>query len=380
MSTGDPSRRLPRLARAAPAWLPLRVRAGIHELRTRRIERADLERFRAFSGGLARSDDREPFFMFFTSGLLPWMARAVSFVPDDVNLVLLGSCLTLDEQQWIRRHVDRPLHHVELKIDDKTALEFLLATQEHDFGWVDVDCFVLNPELFSEMARIDDDVAINCAWSFTGGDGRDVILTYLTFFNTAVFRAVQERVPVSCSTYSYEICRGGRTTPYGFCKIPTRRLTELLRQELPAGDGGRPAYISQPDFYDTLQVYQIVAQSLGYRIAKVRELNSSDRLYSEELVHVGKVSYFKKWKDHEEPRDRMVYALLSQAEYVLLSHVPDLPDQYAQRRDEIATELRRLGLPTDLGALRAAVGQALATRGAPPSALGRILGEAPSAA
>jgi hypothetical protein len=360
------------------SFIPVSLLGAYHDARSFFTELPHYTEFKRFYSRL--EDKKDPYYMYFSSGLLHWALRALDFVPPEVNLVLLGSALTPEEESWIRSHVKRPFHHLRLRTDDKTAWELLFEVNKNNFGWLDVDCFVLNPELFREMAQISPDTAINCTWSFAGPQERDILLTYFLFINADVIRAVRSQVRVSPSTYSYEVSRQGRPAPYAFCRIPTARQIELLSRRLPSGADGRPQYVSQKDFFDTLQVYQSIADVLGYRLHKVRPLNATNRLYSEELVHVGKVSYFKQWKTLTSPREQMVYALLLQADYVLLTSMSGrLPEQYSRMREEIRGELIRLGISTDVDQARNTVCGALASRGASPAVIARVIGEGQAA-
>src|SRR5829696_1905568 len=130
------------------------------------FEREHLQAFRNFHAGLANR--RNIVYMFFTSNLLHWLSRALSFVPEGVNVVLIGSDLGEDEQEWVLRKVRHPFHHIGSRVDDNAVLELVFATAEHDFAWLHIDCFVLNPALFDEMMSFGDGVAMNCIWVHPG--------------------------------------------------------------------------------------------------------------------------------------------------------------------------------------------------------------------
>jgi hypothetical protein len=308
------------------------------------IEEEHLLDFQDFYQGLP--DRRAPFFMFFTSGLLHWVAWSMRFVPPEINLVVLGSALESDELAWVRKHLGRPFHHIELEVDDKTVWEFLFATSEHHFGWLDIDCFVLDPALFQAMTRIEPDVLANCAFSFRSLGGLDILLTYFLFLNVDVIRAVEARVPVSPCTYTYERSRAARVPAYAYARTLTPGIVERLAQVLPLDPEGRPKFLTESHYFDTLQVYQLVAHSLGYRLNPVR---SPGRKTSDEVVHIGKVSYYRtRWSDPDSPEKRQAYALLLQTEYLALTRAPgSFPSRYVRLREELAEQLERLGIPAD---------------------------------
>ncbi len=280
--------------------------------------------------------------MFFTSGLLHWVRQSLRLVPPDINVVLLGSALAPEELDWARSFA-RPFHSIELDVDDKTVWEFLFATNRYNFGWLDIDCFVLNPALFYEMVRLAPDSLGNCVFSFASGRDVDVLLTYFLFLNVEAIRAVTARVPVSPCTYTYHRSRAGRKAAYAFAKVLTPEILEILARVIPLDEEGKPHFFSETRYFDTLQVYQVVAQVLGYKLHKVRSLSWAP---SEEAVHIGKASYYRKrWNDPDSPQKREAYARLLQTEYLLLTGAgEELPVRYSELRDELARELAERGL------------------------------------
>jgi hypothetical protein len=117
--------------------------------------------------------------MFFTRGLLHWVTKSRSYVPDDVNLMLLGSDLPDYEQEWIRKTIRRPFHNIGMRINDKLAWTFLFDVNEYSFGWLDIDCLVLNGDLFAEMSAIADSNSVNGVWWHDTGSGFGLSATSL---------------------------------------------------------------------------------------------------------------------------------------------------------------------------------------------------------
>lgn len=331
------------------------LRSGLHDTvataRARPRERA----FRAFYDNLA--DKHEPFYMFFTSGLLHWAAAAESHVPRDTNLVLLGSGLTDAEQTWITTHLDRPFHHITERIDDIAAWQLLFAVNEQSFGWLDIDCFVLNPGVFAELADIAPDVSMNCGWSMATDFGFPVAGTHLLFVNRAAIDAVRAaRVAADPGTHDWD----GQARPLpqlGHNRIPTRRARTLLHQVVP-DHGGRPAFVSGA-FYDTLVLYQLLARAIGYPVRPLRPLarrctlphdaESVDQSHwpedvSDELFHLCGISYYNRFSDNPG-----ILALYLAAEMVVLGNLlsPDpaeVPQQYTEKRNSIQEELAEMGM------------------------------------
>lgn len=345
----------------ARAWV------GCRSLPLRLAERRHLADFRRFYNELP--DRRGVFYVFFSGGLLHWLRTLLAFLPERINLALIGSDLTPAELEWLRTCQPRPFHHIPLRVDDKTVWELLFATNRHNFGWLDVDCFVLEPRVLDELAAMDPEASLGSAFSYVGHGGERVVSTHLVFVNTAVRDAIERSgVAISPCTYAYRDNPAGRHVPYATTRVPTRRQIELLREELPVDDAGLPippSMIAEKFFapvFDTLVLYQFVARTLGHPVQFVRRVSGiagTPESYSNELMHIAAASYFRTLKRYESykperlsDRDReqifAYYKLLLQFNFLLLSRRLDgLPEEYRTLHRELRDELDRLGIPVE---------------------------------
>jgi hypothetical protein len=342
-------------------------------------ERRDRREFAAFYRSLARREDIV--YMFFTTGLLHWLDRALAFVPAETNLVLIGSDLSADEISWIRSRYRWPFHPIRSRVDDNTVLDFAFRMAEHNFGWLHVDCFVLNPRLFAEMATIADDVVANCIWSHPIADSSASALhSAFVFLNFAVIRKLRTSgIKVSPCTYSYQGGSSGRTITHRrlYNRVPTRRHLELLRQVLPPWFGGLPQYPLRNGHFQILVLFQLVANARGYKLHHVRELlrdgSGSASSFSNEIVHVNGVATYKRYKEDEDSIGGRFYPLLLQADYVLLAALGEqAPPRYRQLLAELEAELERLRIPQPT--VRRNLRSFLAERGIAEDRLAGILG------
>ena len=317
------------------------------------VDRRLLADFQEFHARLPSRD--KVIYMFFTTDLLHWLSRALKFVPEDVNLVLIGSGLLPEEIAWIERHARRPFHHIASRVDDVAVLDYIFATAEHDFGWLHVDCFVLNASLFREMMDLPDDVAFNCIWSQLGAKCLETLHSAFLGVNHRVIEAVRARgIEVSPLPYHYqEGASKGRTITGRplFSKTPTPGQVELLRQVLPSGPGGLPQYPSGSDYFQVMVLYQLVANALGYRLHPVRRLvrdgAGTASNYSNDIIHVNGVATYKRYKQAAggPTIGNRFYPLLLQADHAILSLLTtDVPERYVQLRRELEDDLRQLGL------------------------------------
>jgi hypothetical protein len=349
-------------------------RRAAHALAPRRRQ------FREFYSGLP--DKKDIFYMFFTRGLLHWVTKSLSYVPDGVNLVLLGSDLPEYEQEWIRKTIRRPFHNIGVRINDKLAWTFLFDVSEYNFGWLDIDCLVLNAGLFAEMTAIADRDSVNGVWWHDTGFGFAVSGTYFQFFNVQAIRALRAAgLAHSPNSYAYNtVC-----SPFGqrFYSEPlTRRVRRQLLQVVPPDEGGRPRTPAGEAYFDTTIVPQLMARSLGFGAGRVRSLRrmawnvASGEEISDELVHIGAVSYASVLSEYGrragDPDTKLRYLL---ADNVALGTARHLPAPYAPKRDLVTAELARAGL-TPAAALEAARHHLIDERGLSVHAADLVLADA----
>jgi catechol 2,3-dioxygenase-like lactoylglutathione lyase family enzyme len=329
--------------------VPPRALDVVRQARSRREERSSLEAFRSFYNDLP--DKKNIFYMTFRHECLHWVVKALSHLPPSVNVVLVGSTMPAEEQAWLEENVDRPFHHVDIGADDKTIWEFWFDVTEQNWGAIDIDCFVLDPAVFDEFTAIDDDVVVNCAWSFDNGDGLRLAQTHLVFLNAQAIRAARAAgLPASPCTYNWHSgdrhIRGRRC----FSRVPTARERRMMAKVVPLDRLGRPRIPQDGMFFDNLVVWQMVAVAAGYRINMVRDLErdigqtsgngARPQPLSDELLHIGGASVYDRYFYAPESR-----ALYSSAEYAVLSPIAErLPPWYAQRHADLAERLRGYGL------------------------------------
>ncbi|GIH03418.1 hypothetical protein Rhe02_14850 [Rhizocola hellebori] len=367
-----------RLIRSA---VPNRMRHEVAQWRRDREEQVHLREIKTFCAGLDRPD---PFYMFFTEGLLHWVAQAARLVPPEVNLVLIGSKLSEEEVRWLAEHVKRPLHNIRLGVDDNTTWEFLFAANNSNFGYLDIDCFVLAPELFEQMTQINPEVAVNAIWTYDTDDGKPIACTHFAFINLQVARALQARgTYMTPANYDWIGSNLALLHPRTWCRIPTSRQRQMLLRVLPPDDHGRPIPPGESQFFDTLVAYQLAAYANGYSTNRVRNLAhrtqrsllesaGGPRVWqqdmSAELVHVGGVSYYRRF--FHQPELRAMYVA---AEYAMLQRLDGLlPDRYRGRAERLRAELAHYGLSAD-SAPDLLYRHLVDDRGLPPAAAARIL-------
>jgi hypothetical protein len=293
--------------------------------------------------------------MLFTGGLLHWVIKAVSHVPRHVNLVLLGSDLPADEVAWVSSRMDRPFHHIRLRLDDPGGWEFLFAVNRHHFGWIGSGAFVLDERIFGEFARIDPGTSLNCAWSWDSGIGFPIARPHLLFVNVDTIAAVrQHRIDACPGMYSYERLNRQVEGRRCYARKPSRAQLRQLRRLLPTDGSGRPVMPHTMTFFDTMVMYQLLARSYGFDINLIRDLEGFGHVHgrevedesSDELFYIGALSYADVLEEFSgyfhDAGVRLLYLI---AEYVILARSAGwLPEHYQKRLEQITAELSRQGL------------------------------------
>lgn len=272
-------------------------------------------------------DKKDIFYMFFTSGLLFWANKSLSLVPKTENIVVIGAGLTDTEVEWIKNSFQYPFFHIDHYVDDRVVWELLMHTNEFSFGWLDVDCFVFDPQIFHDMKQIDDDTAINSIWSWESNLEFEFQNTYMMFFNVKVYKELKAKgIHITPYAYAYE-----HMMPETNVDIHTiqKEHIEIMEKVIPLdlypiakySDHGLP-------FFDTLLLYQIITRAYGYKMKKVRNL-SFNHYVSNEIIHVGDASYFTEKKGNKPKFLTDNYKIYLYIAYLILDSMMDkLPQTY----------------------------------------------------
>jgi hypothetical protein len=345
-----------------------------------RTARAESQRFAAFRRQRTGTTGRHPtFFLHANGGLVHWLAKTASYVPDDVDLVLLGSDLSVEERDWVARHLGRPFHHVDLRLDDAGAWELVCAAELGDFGWLDLGCLVLDPAVFGELAEPRPGVSFACAWSWDPGLGFPIASPYLMYSYGHARVAVRAAgSAVTPGVYAYDRINRQVEGRRCYSRTPSRSLRRILSQLLPPAEGGRPAVPGDSHFFDTTVVYQLVAMASGQKLARIRDLRGGAEAEScDELFYISGLAYADVLEEFSgffhDPGVRLRYLL---AEYLALAPVASsLPGWYGMRLAGVVEALAQHGL-TPQAASRTAWSHLVQDRGLSPTAADLICGTA----
>jgi dTDP-dihydrostreptose-streptidine-6-phosphate dihydrostreptosyltransferase len=283
---------------------------GIDEMDN--LEAGALASFRRFYA--QHCDQPGVFFTFCGPGLLHVLAAHARTLPRDFPVAYIFSALRPDEISWVERNITAPWLNIPLKVDDKTIWEFLFKTCRHPFGWLDVDCFLLDLSLIRELTYGERSV-------LSGPMIRrplPLIRTPLVYCRPELMNLVRVKgEPVSPATYSTVPTQLGRHSDYAWSRIIEPGHVEHLSRRFAVDEWGVPrsgqrgiydcyasgalrhtdetrsghAFIGERSLYplyDTLLLFQLSALAHGLELGITRTY-PSNKTISGELAHFGRV-------------------------------------------------------------------------------------------
>jgi hypothetical protein len=250
----------------------------------------------------------------FRTGGAHFAAKALEFIPKDLPVVIVGTGLTAAEIAFFRA-TGRPVFNSYHRYDNELVYEMLMANTAGSSGWVDADCFVLNPTVWeSLLAPMADDVGSHTAFTY---DPLGFAKSVLPVFDTKA-REILNAEGTTLNSYALEPTNVGRAAPHAISRILQPHHHRYLRQVLGVGaDGGLQPHDGFLDIFengrtvntkkrdlsrqwfgdevrrtgwliDTPMMAEIVLRANGFRTHRII---ASNREISQDIIHVGASSY-----------------------------------------------------------------------------------------
>lgn len=271
--------------------------------------------FSAFLADIGLLGTRSPLMaLTFRTGGLHFAAKALEFIPQNFDVVIAGTSLTRVEVDFLRA-TGRSVFNSDLRYDNELVYEMLMANTAGAFGWVDADCFVLNPTiwetLLSPMAA---DEGSRSAFTYDPLGFAKSVLVVFGSRSRELLRSEQ----TTLNSYALEPTNVGRAAPHSISRILREHHHRYLRQVLGVGpdndllphdgfldifDNGRTVNTRKrsqttqwfgPEvrrvgwLIDTPMMAEIVLRANGF---KTRRLIESNREITQDVIHVGASSY-----------------------------------------------------------------------------------------
>lgn len=221
------------------------------------------------------------YFTFFTSGLLYWVIHSANIIKDQCNRFFIAAGLQENEVEFIKAHITHPVFFIKEYCTDQDIWNLLFTTCENNFGWIDIDCFVGNKDVFTRMSIIDSKTIFNCYWTSSNR-----LCTYFIYVNiNAVKDMSRRKIPITPYAYS-----NYKEKSSYYTKAITKDILPYIKQVLPNPNTVSENSIEQINlFFDTLILYQLAAEQIGYHITDIGEKYFPNTLYA---FHIGGCVYY----------------------------------------------------------------------------------------
>ncbi len=255
----------------------------------------------------------------FRSGGTHFAAKALEFVPRDFTVMVVGTGLTKAEIDFLSFH--HLTFSVDGSFDNELVYEMLMENTSGTFGWVDADCFVINPNVWDELlAPMSADVMSHAAFTYQPlGFARTPLVVWR---NKA--RSVLVHEGTTLNSYALEPTNVGRAAPHAISRLVQDRHRRHLECVLGVGpDGDLLPHEGLLDVYDnkrtvnsirrsdvagwfgpdvtrvgwlidTPMMAEIVLRANGY---KTRRLIDSNIQVGDDIIHVGASSYRERMRN-----------------------------------------------------------------------------------
>ncbi|WP_026424299.1 hypothetical protein [Actinokineospora inagensis] len=279
------------------------------------VEKPVREAFTAFLADVGLLDtDTTVLGLTFRTGGLHFAAKALEFVPQEQQVLVVGTNLSGAEIDFLAR-TGRPVFNHEQRFDNELVYEMLMDGTSGAFGWVDADCFVLKTAVWDELlAPHAADVGSHTAFTYDPGG---FAMSPLVVWNKDV-REVLRAENTTLNSYALEPTNVGRAAPYSISRIfkdnHHRHLQQVLGvdgdRELNPHDGlldvfdnGRTVNTRRrhlvgnwfgPEvrrtgwLVDTPMMAEVVLRANGFTTKRVIPDNVQ---INDDIVHVGASSY-----------------------------------------------------------------------------------------
>ncbi|MGW4210333.1 hypothetical protein ACWEIJ_20255 [Lentzea sp. NPDC004789] len=199
------------------------------------VEKPVREAFTAFlsDAGLLGTD-QTVIGMTFRTGGVHFAAKSLEFVPPGQPVLLAGTSLTRDEVEFLEA-TGHPVFNFDQRFDNELVYEMIMDGTSGSFGWVDADCFVLNPRIWRDLlAPMADDVASHAAFTY---EPLGFAKTPLVVWDRKA-RDVLVAEGTTLNSYAPLPTNVGRASPYSISRLVTERHQRYLEQVLGVDENG----------------------------------------------------------------------------------------------------------------------------------------------
>lgn len=280
--------------------------------------------------------------MSFTAGGVHFAAKALEFVPASVTVVLVGALLDDDEISYLDAAGHLVFNHP-LNFDNELMYELLTDFTAGRFGWVDADCFVLDPTLWDELlAEPDPTTSAHAAFTY---EPLGFAKTPLVMWASRV-RGPLAETGTTLNSYAPVPTNTGRISAYAISRVVDERQLRILGDVLGREeDGSMAPHDGLLDVYangrtvnsrnregaagwfgpdvnrtgwliDTPILAEAVLRQHGMR---ARRLSEGNQQLTDRVIHVGASGYRQRMRDEGASEEYMARFRLTDLLEVLLA-------------------------------------------------------------
>ena len=238
----------------------------------------EYRQFRQFYSSLKGGSPR--FYIYFSTGLMFWFFKCKSFLPSNLQIIVIAAGLNQDEKIALEQYCNDSKFYIDKPCTDRDIWKLLFDINTTPYGWIDIDCFIFDASVFNSMTKLKDSTFANSYQTAKkGGSDFEVLLTPFLYINTSACAEIQKQIPdLTPYCYSYESCYQNIESRV----IPPEwypRIEKILPLNTYLYDEPNLLW---PPFFDTLQLYQIMAMTMGYIVDTIMTEKAGA-----EVLHLG---------------------------------------------------------------------------------------------
>ena len=222
----------------------------------------------------AKDTGKNTFFVIAIPGSVHIVELCLRFVPKNVPVTIIANGLTTWERQWINDHLTySQIIHIPSILSHGDVINALVKSVHFPFGILDYDCFVFNPGLFDEAAKINDNYQLNAFFSSTNPITHlELPATFFLMINAPLYRELIQKYRIDCRHVSYF------------------QLSRTVRQRLKSiGIDSNHLPEDFKNYFDTLRLLMVLGLADGYPINYVERFPAKFKP-SNQIFHVGGIS------------------------------------------------------------------------------------------
>lgn len=307
------------------------------------IERPVREAFRDFMSQNGLLGTNEPVLgMSFTANGVHFATKALEFVPKGITVVLVGALLDKDEVSYLEA-AGHLVFNFPLNFDNELMYEMLTENTAGCFGWIDADCFVMDPVFWDELlGRMSPETSAHAAFTY---EPLGFAKTPLVMWSRDV-RGPLKDTGTTLNSYAPFATNTGRISAYAISRVVDQNQLRVLGDVLGRNEGGSLApHDGLLDIYsngrtvnsrnrsgakhwfgsdiessgwliDTPILAEVVLRQHGMR---ARRLSDGNRQLTNRIIHVGASGYRQRMRNEGASDEYMARFRLTDLLEVLLA-------------------------------------------------------------